>query len=74
MNLTKKIILGVVIYLGFIIALFPASVAVKLAPLPNNISVSGVSGTIWSGKIETLSIQRRQLELVQWQLSPWGLF
>lgn len=73
MNLTKKIILGVVIYLGFIIALFPASVAVKLAPLPNNISVSGVSGTIWSGKIETLSIQRRQLELVQWQLSPWGL-
>ena len=74
MNLTKKIILGVAIYLVFMIVLFPASVAVKLAPLPKSISAAGVSGSIWSGKIETLNIQSRQLEQVQWQLSPWELF
>lgn len=74
MNLTKKIILGVAIYVVFLIALFPASIAVKLAPLPKGINVTGASGSIWSGRIETLNIQKRQLEQVQWQLSPWGLF
>jgi general secretion pathway protein N len=73
-NLTKKIILGVVIYLFFMIALFPASIAVKLVPLPKNVTLSGASGSIWSGKIETLNIQGRQIEQAQWQLSPWGLF
>ena len=74
MNLTKKIILGVAIYLVFMVALFPASIAVKLAPLPSNISLTGVSGSIWSGKVETLNIQGRQVEQAQWTLSPWSLF
>nr|WP_275659010.1 type II secretion system protein N [Shewanella sp. Isolate11] len=58
----------------FLIVLFPASVAVSLAPLPNNIKVSGVSGTLWSGNAELIAIGPRQLERVHWQLSPWGLF
>lgn len=73
MNLTKKIILCVLVYLTFMLVLLPADIVVKLAPLPNNISVSGVSGSIWSGKIETVSIEQRQIEQVQWQLSPWNL-
>ncbi|EDQ01428.1 type II secretion system protein N [Shewanella benthica] len=73
MNLTKKIIIGVCIYLVFLLALLPASVVIKLAPLPNNINLSGVSGSIWSGSIESVTIQNRQLEQVQWQLSPWAL-
>lgn len=74
MSLVKKIVIGVLVYLVFLIALFPASVAVRLAPLPKNISVSGVSGTIWSGSADWISVQQRQLELVQWQFNPWGLF
>ncbi|MCJ8302022.1 type II secretion system protein N [Shewanella sp.] len=73
MNLTKKIIIGVCIYLVFLLALLPASVVIKLAPLPNNINFSGISGSIWSGSIESVTIQNRQLEQVQWQLSPWAL-
>ena len=73
MNLTKKIIIGVCIYLVFLLALLPASVVITLAPLPNNINLSGVSGSIWSGSIESVTIQNRQLEQVQWQLSPWAL-
>ncbi len=74
MNLAKKVIIGVLIYLVFLIALLPASVVVRLAPLPNTISLSGVSGSIWSGSVETVTIQKRQLEQVQWDLSPWSLF
>ncbi|MEI6858792.1 MAG: type II secretion system protein N [Shewanella sp.] len=74
MNLAKKIIIGICLYLVFLLALLPASIAINLAPLPNNISVSGISGSIWSGSIESLIIQNRQLEQVQWQLSPWALF
>ncbi|SQH74354.1 General secretion pathway protein N [Shewanella benthica] len=73
MNLAKKIIIGVCIYLVFLLALLPASVVVKLVPLPNDINLSGVSGSIWSGSIESVTIQNRQLEQVQWQLSPWAL-
>ncbi|WP_299795569.1 type II secretion system protein N [uncultured Shewanella sp.] len=74
MNLAKKIIVGVLFYLVFLIALLPASVVVSLAPLPNTISLNGVSGTIWSGEVESLTVEKRQLELVQWELSPWSLF
>lgn len=73
MNLAKKIIIGVGIYLVFLVALLPASVVVKLAPIPNGVSLSGVSGSIWSGNIESVTVQNRQLEQVQWQLSPWSL-
>lgn len=73
MSLVKKIFIGVILYCGFMLALFPASVALQLAPLPQGISVSGVSGTIWSGKASLVALQQRQLESVQWQLSPWGL-
>ena len=74
MSLIKKVIIGVLIYLIFLVVLFPAKIAIALAPLPANISVSGVSGSIWSGSIETLSMPQRQVEQVRWDLSPWALF
>lgn len=66
--MVKKILLGVLIYLVFLVALFPAKVALQLAPLPPQIKVAGVSGTIWDGAAEMVSIDRRQLEQVHWQL------
>jgi general secretion pathway protein N len=73
-KLVKKIALGFFIYLVFLVVLFPASMAVKLAPIPANVVVSGVSGTVWSGSIDMLSVQKRQVELVQWDLSVASLF
>lgn len=73
MSLRKKIIIGVLIYIAFLIALFPASMALKLAPLPSHIGAAGVSGSIWSGNIDSLSIGQRQLDHVRWELSPWAL-
>ncbi|MGL4938535.1 type II secretion system protein N, partial [Shewanella sp.] len=74
MSVIKKVIIGVLIYLIFLVVLFPAKIAIALAPLPANISVSDVSGSIWSGSIETLSMPQRQVEQVRWELSPWALF
>ncbi|WP_028767556.1 type II secretion system protein N [Shewanella fidelis] len=74
MKLAKKIALGFVIYLVFLVVLFPASMAVKLAPLPNNVTISGVSGTIWAGSIDMLSVQKRQVEMITWDLDVLSLF
>lgn len=73
MKLVKKIALGFFIYLVFLVVLFPASMAVKLAPIPANTAISGVSGTIWSGSIDSLTVQKRQLEMVRWDLSVASL-
>lgn len=69
MKLVKKIALGFFIYLVFLVVLFPASIAVKLAPIPANTVISGISGTVWSGSIDTLSINQRQLEAIRWNLN-----
>lgn len=73
MSLIKKVTIGILIYLVFLVVMFPANIAVNLAPLPANVNVSGVSGSIWSGSIETLSMPQRQLEQVRWEISPWAL-
>jgi general secretion pathway protein N len=72
-SLSKKIILAVVLYLVFLVAYVPAKWLVSVAPLPTNVSLSGVSGTLWQGQVELLQMGPRQVELVQWQLSPWHL-
>jgi len=72
-NLAKKILIGAAIYLMFLVALLPADIALRFAPLPSSVSVSGASGTIWFGSIESITYGKRQLEQVTWQLSPWEL-
>ncbi|MBQ4891978.1 type II secretion system protein N [Shewanella sp. MMG014] len=74
MSLIKKIVIGVVIYLAFMVAYIPANWVVGIASLPNNIKVSGVSGTLWQGHAELVSIDRRIIEQVSWDMNPWTLF
>jgi len=69
----KKVLLGVVLYLLFMLVLFPARLALGLAPLPAGVSVEGVSGSLWQGEASSVSAQGRQLEQVSWSLSPWSL-
>lgn len=73
MVLYKKIIIGLLIYLFFIFAIFPARVALSFMPIPEHILLSNVSGSIWQGNIETLQIDDRKLEHVRWDLSFFPL-
>ncbi|MCF1427451.1 MAG: type II secretion system protein N [Shewanella sp.] len=68
MFVVKKIFLGLLIYLVFMLALFPARVAVQLVPLPPQVKIAGVSGTIWDGIAGIVSLDKRMLEQVHWQL------
>ncbi len=69
----KKIILGLLIYLVFMLVLFPAKVAVSLAPLPKFVKLSEVSGTIWNANIASVSLPQRTLEQVQLSIKPLAL-
>nr|WP_153666118.1 type II secretion system protein N [Shewanella intestini] len=62
------------IYIFFLVAYVPANWLVSIAPIPNNIKLSGVSGTLWQGQAALVSIDRRQLDQVNWTLNPWGIF
>nr|BBG82718.1 general secretion pathway protein N [Shewanella sp.] len=73
MSLFSKIVIGVIIYLVFLLVYLPANWLVSIAPLPNNVAISGAEGTLWQGQASLVTIDQRQIEQVSWQLSPWGL-
>ncbi|WP_240778886.1 type II secretion system protein N [Shewanella sp. SNU WT4] len=66
----KKLVVFVLLYLVFMVTLFPANVAISWLTLPKNISLSGVSGSVWAGKIAQANIDGRQLDNLSWQLLP----
>ena len=73
MSLFSKIVIGVIIYLVFLLVYLPANWLVSIVPLPNNVAISGAEGTLWQGQASLVTIDQRQIEQVSWQLSPWGL-
>ncbi|MGB0893092.1 MAG: type II secretion system protein N [Parashewanella sp.] len=73
MSLAKKITLGIGFYLVFMVALLPANVVLWLVKLPNQVQVSNVSGSIWSGSVGSANVYGRQLEHITWQIDPWSL-
>ncbi|SEH65527.1 type II secretion system protein N (GspN) [Rheinheimera pacifica] len=74
MSKTKLIVIGVTCYLVFTLLLTPASWWLKLAPLPAQLQLGTVSGTLWQGEIAGLRYQQLQFDSLQWSLSPWRLF
>ncbi|QSX37444.1 type II secretion system protein N [Shewanella sedimentimangrovi] len=73
MIVVKKVVLGILLYLLFMLVLFPARLALGLAPLPKDVSVEGVSGSLWQGEASSVAFQGRQVDQVRWSLSPWAL-
>ncbi|MDF2179224.1 type II secretion system protein N [Aliiglaciecola sp. CAU 1673] len=60
-------------YLIFLVAYLPAVQVLPRLPLPSQLSLQGVSGTVWQGNALRLSYQGLPIENLSWQLSPWGL-
>ncbi|GGD76990.1 type II secretion system protein N [Lacimicrobium alkaliphilum] len=67
------LVLGLCAYVVFLIAKLPAEQLVARVDLPDNLKVQNVSGTLWQGQIEQMSIQGIPIRRLEWQLSPWGL-
>ena len=64
---------SILIYLFFLSLYLPASVVISKLSLPPGVSLYGISGTVWSGKAERLSVRGVQAGSVKWELSPWSL-
>lgn len=61
-------------YLGFLVATLPATVVFNQVTLPNNISLSGVTGSVWHSKIAQVAIDKVVVNQVRAKLSFWSLF
>lgn len=64
---------GSVTFLAFLIAEFPASVAVRWVA-PASVRLSGVSGSLWRGAASGADLGGLRLGATQWSLSPLSLF
>lgn len=69
--LSSKACLIAVLVLVFIVSLvahMPAALVVKYLPLPPQLKISGVSGTIWQGSSSNVTWQRNSLGEVDWDV------
>ncbi|WP_299495842.1 type II secretion system protein N [uncultured Shewanella sp.] len=73
MSLTKKIIIGLFIYLIFLVATLPATFVARFVELPKGLSVADLSGSVWAGQINSITFEGRQLDTLKWDFSPWRL-
>lgn len=68
-----SLIVALAIYLIGLIAYLPARLVVALVPIPAQLHLHGVSGTLWQGRINYLQFDQRSLEGIEWQLYPLAL-
>ena len=61
--------LGLMIFIGVLLALLPAATVLHFIPLPKDISITGVSGSIWQGRAASLTLQRYTAYQLEWQLA-----
>ncbi|WP_252178043.1 type II secretion system protein N [Endozoicomonas sp. 4G] len=73
----KKIIslaaLAAVSYTGFMLAELPAAFVWNHAPKMPEVKLEGLSGSVWSGSAQTLTVNGIELEDVSWDLRPSAL-
>lgn len=74
MNYKKIIPAAIGLYIVFLLLLSPAAWWLKLVELPAQIRVGPVSGTLWQGQIQAVSLNGYVVPQVKWQFRPWALF
>ncbi len=67
------IALGLGAYLAFLMTTFPASTAYRWFA-PDELRLSGIGGTVWSGSAALGSVGDVGFHELQWRLQPWSLF
>ncbi len=65
---------GIVAFLLFAIANMPAVQVIGRVNLPSNVSLSGISGTLFNGKAQTVVANGLPINNVKWQLNPLYIF
>ena len=71
MKIIVKLLLGLVIFIGAIAYFAPASIVENY--LPNNISSSGLTGTLLNGSVQNIVIDKISLQNTKWSSNPLSL-
>lgn len=69
----KYILSSICLYFIFLISSIPANTVVSLINLPSVIKISSISGTIWSGRIENISVSNIKIGSLAWNVHPLKL-
>jgi general secretion pathway protein N len=64
---------ALLVYVIFLLMTLPAALLLRALPLPNDLVLQGVDGTVWDGQVAVVRDRRMVVEQVNWQLSPWSL-
>ena len=69
-------VIGLIAYVVFLFATFPAARAYGylVEQLPPSVKLYGVKGTVWSGRAELLTLASQQYRNARWRLQPKSLF
>ena len=76
MNIKKIIALsltGLLAWAFFMVINLPAAFVYQLAPVPNNVAVNNITGTIWSGQAGEATINGIALNNINWDIQPAAL-
>ncbi len=68
---SKYLAAGVAAFLVFLVAMVPASQLTR--HLPPGVAMSGVGGTVWSGRAAGLLVDGKPLGALNWFCRPWRL-
>lgn len=72
-----KIAAAILLYIVFLIANLPASQVVSRVSLPSSLNINGVSGTLWNGHANVISVNGIRIFNAEWHISPlsllWGV-
>ncbi len=74
-KLTALVIVFFICFIGFAIALLPASVAIQLGQshLPKGLNLGPATGSIWQGQVNGVQYQGQYLSRVKWDIYPSAL-
>jgi hypothetical protein len=67
----KYVLIGVLFYVGFLVAQFPAERAYAVFRAQNPqlpLRLSGIEGAVWSGEVDALHVRGHRLERVAWNM------
>lgn len=67
-------LIGVVAYLGFLVAHLPAAAAYGWVQEQIPARLYGVDGTVWDGRAAAVIDGPRRIDDVAWEIRPWSLF
>ena len=69
----QHVLIVIILYLFFLITSIPATVILSFVTLPDNVKLSSISGTIWSGEASKLKMSGVDLGSIKWELHPLNL-